>query len=90
MLATSIKADLVQDTLAACSRHGEAKVFDPTSSSGLPTAVWSPIAASTSWTAARRTPLASWLIREKAFGASVALGTASRCAATRRPGRPRS
>ena len=36
VLATSIKADLVQDTLAARSRHGEAKLLDPTSSTGLP------------------------------------------------------
>jgi type IV secretion system protein VirD4 len=59
VLATSIKADLVQDTLAARSRRGEVKLFDPTNSTGLPTAPWSPIAASTSWSAARRTPPAS-------------------------------
>ena len=72
MLATSIKADLVQDTLAARSRRGEAKLFDPTNSTGLPTAAWSPIAASTSWSAARRTAAGILLIREKdAFAASV-------------------
>jgi len=63
---------LVQDTLAARSRRGEAKLFDPTGSTGLPTAVWSPVAASASWTAARRTAAGILLIREKdAFGASV-------------------
>src|SRR3954464_15503145 len=72
VLATSIKADLVQDTLAARSRRGEAKLFDPTNSTGLPTAAWSPIAASTSWSAARRTAAGILLIREKdAFTASV-------------------
>ena len=72
VLATSIKADLVQDTLAARSRRGEAKLFDPTNSTGLPTAAWSPIAASTSWSAARRTAAGILLIREKdAFAASV-------------------
>jgi len=48
------KADLVQDTLAARSRHREAKLFDPTNSTGLRSAAWSPIAASTSWSAAHR------------------------------------
>jgi type IV secretion system protein VirD4 len=72
VLATSIKADLVQDTLAARSRRGETKLFDPTNSTGLPTAPWSPIAASTSWSAARRTAAGILLIREKdAFAASV-------------------
>jgi len=72
VLATSIKADLVQDTLAARSHRGEAKLFDPTNSTGLPTAAWSPIAASTSWSAARRTAAGILLIREKdAFDASA-------------------
>jgi hypothetical protein len=51
-------------TLAACSRCGEAKLFDPSNSTGLPTAAWSPIAASTSWSAARRTAAGILLIRE--------------------------
>jgi type IV secretion system protein VirD4 len=72
VLAMSIKADLVQGTLAARSRQGEAKLFDPTNSTGLPTAAWSPIAASTSWSAARRTAAGILLIRENdAFGASL-------------------
>src|SRR5215211_1216849 len=47
-------------------------LFDPTNSTGLPTAAWSPIAASPSWSAARRTAAGILLIREKdAFAASV-------------------
>ena len=65
----------MQDTLAARSRRGEAKLFDPTNSTGLPTAAWSPIAASTSWRAARRTAAGILLIREKdAFAEKLPLG----------------
>jgi type IV secretion system protein VirD4 len=72
ILATSIKADLVNDTHTARTQHGEVKVFDPTASTGLQTGVWSPITTSGDWTAARRTAAGILLIREKdAFGASV-------------------
>jgi type IV secretion system protein VirD4 len=72
ILATSIKADLVNDTHSARTMAGDVKVFDPTASTGLITGVWSPITTSGDWTAARRTAAGILLIREKdAFGASV-------------------
>jgi type IV secretion system protein VirD4 len=55
LLSTSIKSDLVHDTHVARARRGEVKIFDPTGSSGLPGAPWSPIVASRSWEGARRT-----------------------------------
>jgi type IV secretion system protein VirD4 len=72
ILATSIKADLVNDTHSARTMAGDVKVFDPTASTGLTTGVWSPITTSGDWSAARRTAAGILLIREKdAFGASV-------------------
>ena len=55
VLATSVKGDLAHDTIAARSRIGDTRVFDPTGATGLPTAAWSPVAASTTWEGARRT-----------------------------------
>jgi type IV secretion system protein VirD4 len=58
VLATSIKTDVLHQTLAARSERGEARVFDPTQATSLGHAVWSPLSASTSWTGARRTAAA--------------------------------
>jgi type IV secretion system protein VirD4 len=54
-LSTSVKADVVHDTRAARGRVGEVLIFDPTASSGLAHATWSPIAAARTWEGARRT-----------------------------------
>jgi type IV secretion system protein VirD4 len=58
VLSTSVKSDVLVQTLAARSELGEARVFDPTQVTSLPHAVWSPLSASTSWTGARRTAAA--------------------------------
>jgi len=55
VLATSVKGDLVHDTIAARSQIGDTRVFDPTASMGYVTAAWSPVAASMTWEGARRT-----------------------------------
>ena len=55
VLATSVKGDLAHDTIAARSTVGDTRVFDPTGATGLPTASWSPVAASATWEGARRT-----------------------------------
>jgi type IV secretion system protein VirD4 len=55
VLATSVKGDLAHDTIAARSRLGDTRVFDPTGATGLATAAWSPVAASSTWEGARRT-----------------------------------
>jgi type IV secretion system protein VirD4 len=54
VLATSVKTDLVQDTIAWRQRVGEVWVYDPAASTGLPVSSWSPLAASTTWLGARR------------------------------------
>jgi type IV secretion system protein VirD4 len=71
VLVTSVKADAARDTFAARARVGKVTVFDPTGSSGLPTSVWSPIAASRTWEAARRTAAGLLVIREDTFGTSA-------------------
>lgn len=55
VLATSVKGDLAHDTLAARAAQGDVRVFDPVGATGLPTASWSPVAASVTWEGARRT-----------------------------------
>lgn len=54
VLATSVKTDLVKDTLGWRESTGRVWLYDPTASTGLPAAGWSPLAASLSWTGARR------------------------------------
>jgi type IV secretion system protein VirD4 len=58
VLATSIKTDVLHDTLAVRSEHGEIRVFDPTGATTIGHASWSPLSASTGWTGARRTAAA--------------------------------
>lgn len=59
IIATSVKTDLVHDTLAWREKQGEAWVYDPTASTGLPGATWSPLAACTDWQGAQK--VAAWM-----------------------------
>lgn len=59
VVATSVKSDLVRDTLDARRDRGSTWVYDPTGSTGLETATWSPLAGCAGWQGARRT--AAWL-----------------------------
>lgn len=54
VLATSVKTDLVRDTMGWRQSLGQVWLFDPTASTGLPGAGWSPLASSLSWQGARR------------------------------------
>jgi type IV secretion system protein VirD4 len=58
VLSTSVKSDVLVQTLAARAELGGARVFDPTQVTSLPHAIWSPLSASTSWIGARRTAAA--------------------------------
>ncbi len=58
VLATSVKTDLVRDTIGWRRRCGEVWVYDPTCCTGLPSDSWSPLAASGTWAGARRTAAA--------------------------------
>jgi len=55
VVAASVKSDLVRHTLTLRRGKGHVWVFDPTGSTGLSPASWSPLQASTTWVTARRT-----------------------------------
>lgn len=60
VVATSVKTDLLADTLAARSERGTVWTYDPTGSvTGIPRAGWTPLANCGTWSGALRT--ASWL-----------------------------
>ncbi|GAC1540534.1 MAG: hypothetical protein NVS3B12_27540 [Acidimicrobiales bacterium] len=59
VVATSVKSDLVRDTLASRATAAPAWVYDPTGATGLDRASWSPLANCHDWQGARRT--AAWL-----------------------------
>lgn len=62
VVATSVKTDLLRETLAARASLAEATVwvYDPTRSTGLPAAGWTPLAGCETWQGAQR--VASWLV----------------------------
>ena len=61
VLATSVKTDLLRDTLAARQARGASTwVYDPTQSTGLASASWTPLSGATTWTGAQR--IANWLV----------------------------
>ncbi|MBA3566223.1 MAG: type IV secretory system conjugative DNA transfer family protein [Actinobacteria bacterium] len=63
VVATSIKTDLLRETLAARSAIPGAStlVYDPTGSTGFPTAGWTPLMECLTWQGAQR--VAEWLVR---------------------------
>jgi type IV secretion system protein VirD4 len=63
VVATSVKTDLVHETLAARSALSGARtwIYDPTLSTGLPTAGWTPLMECLTWRGAQR--VADWLVR---------------------------
>jgi type IV secretion system protein VirD4 len=65
VLATSVKTDLLRDTIDARRRRGRVQLFDPAASTGMDASSWTPLEGCASWAGARKT--AAWL----AEGASV-------------------
>jgi type IV secretion system protein VirD4 len=63
VVATSIKTDLLRETIAARAAIAGARtfVYDPTGSTGLPSAGWTPLIESLDWQGAQR--VAEWLVR---------------------------
>jgi type IV secretion system protein VirD4 len=59
VIATSVKADLLEATIEHRRRRGDVWVYDPTGCSGHPTSTWSPLVACTTWSGAVRT--AAWM-----------------------------
>ena len=63
VVATSIKTDLLRETIAARSAIAGARtfVYDPTGSTGLPSDGWTPLIEGLTWQGAQR--VAEWLVR---------------------------
>jgi len=72
VVATSVKADLVQDTIAARGGRGDVWVYDPSGSvSDADRSTWTPLAGCDTWRGALRT--ASWMAqaaRDRQLGES--------------------
>lgn len=60
VIATSIRADLLEGTIDQRRRAGEVWVYDPTASTVEPSAGWSPLRACRDWQQALR--MAAWLV----------------------------
>lgn len=59
VVATSVKTDLLRDTIDARRERGQVWVFDPTDSTRLDSSTWSPLSFCRTWRGAQRT--AEWL-----------------------------
>ena len=59
VIATSVKADLIDATVAHRRGAGRVWVYDPTGCTGLPSARWSPLQACRTWAGAMR--MAAWM-----------------------------
>ncbi len=68
VLATSVKTDLVEHTIGHRRRLGTVGVYDPTGSTGLGTASWSPLSASRTWPGARRAAAALTEVAKSSAG----------------------
>jgi type IV secretion system protein VirD4 len=60
VVATSVKTDLMRETLAAREQAGRVWIYDPTGSTGMPTCGWTPLSSCSTWTGAQR--VAAWLV----------------------------
>jgi type IV secretion system protein VirD4 len=54
VVAASVKGDLARLTMDARSEEGEVLLYDPLGTTGLPRALWSPLASCLTWAEARR------------------------------------
>jgi type IV secretion system protein VirD4 len=70
VVATSVKTDLLRDTIGARSAMPGTRVwvYDPTGGTGVPSASWTPLASCHTWQGAQRT--ASWLVGAARRGAA--------------------
>lgn len=75
VVATSVKSDLLRDSLVARTAIPGADVFvyDPTGATGIPATTWSPLAGCGSWRGAQRT---AWSLAHAARGGAGGLNDA--------------
>ena len=70
VVATSVKTDLLRETLVARSAVRDSKVwvYDPTGGTGIPSAGWTPLAGCATWEGAQQ--VADWLVSGGRRGSS--------------------
>lgn len=59
VIATSVKNDLVQDTMAWRERQGDVFCYDPMGTAGVEASTWSPLDGARDWPGAKK--IAAWL-----------------------------
>ena len=69
VVAASVKTDLLDRTVGHRRARGEVLCFDPSGSTGVPSASWSPLASSRTWPAARRSASALTEVAKSSVGA---------------------
>ena len=55
VIASSVKRDLIDDTINHRRTQGRVRIYDPTAATGMAGATWSPLHASRTWTGAQAT-----------------------------------
>jgi type IV secretion system protein VirD4 len=55
IVATSVKTDLLRDTVRSRAAVGRVQLFDPAGSTGFKSSSWTPLSGCTSWAGARKT-----------------------------------
>jgi type IV secretion system protein VirD4 len=68
VVAVSIKTDLIDHTIEYRRSCGEVLCFDPSGSTGMVSATWSPLATSRTWPGARRTAAALTEVAKTSVG----------------------
>ncbi|MGC9962140.1 MAG: type IV secretory system conjugative DNA transfer family protein [Acidimicrobiales bacterium] len=54
VVATSVKSDLVRETIEQRRARGPVQLYDPTGATGLPACGWSPLSSAGTWAGAKR------------------------------------
>jgi type IV secretion system protein VirD4 len=68
VVAASVKTDLIDHTVGHRRGRGEVLCFDPSGSTGLPSAAWSPLPSSRTWPGARRSSAALTEVAKSSVG----------------------
>jgi type IV secretion system protein VirD4 len=68
VVAASVKTDLIDHTIDHRRSCGEVQCFDPSGSTGMASATWTPLAAARTWPAARRAAAALTEVAKSSVG----------------------
>lgn len=74
VVATSVKSDLIADTIGWRSAHGEVFVFDPAACTPFVRSQWTPLADCGTWSGAMRAAWELTMAAKAAVGSTMAVG----------------